>query len=119
MGDLERFGIDRNGVITGGFSNGISITLAQITLAEFNNPSGLIRVGDNQYTTSANSGSAVLGYPSEGIQSTITAGALEMSNVELAHEFTSMITAQRGFQSNARVITTSDEMLQEVVTLKR
>lgn len=119
MGDLERFGIDRNGVITGGFTNGISITLAQITLADFNNPAGLLRVGDNQYATSANSGSAVLGYPNEGNQSSITAGALEMSNVELAHEFTSMITAQRGFQSNARVITTSDEMLQEVVTLKR
>ena len=71
------------------------------------------------YTVSANSGSPVLGFADEGSQSQITSGALEMSNVDLAQEFTSMITAQRGFQSNARVITTSDEMLQEVVTLMR
>ena len=71
------------------------------------------------YQVSSNSGSPVLGFSGEGSQSAITSGALEMSNVDLAQEFTSMITAQRGFQSNTRVITTSDEMLQEVVTLKR
>ena len=88
-------------------------------MADFNNPSGLIRVTDNLYTTSANSGDAVLGFTGEGSQSFITAGALEMSNVDLAQEFTNMITTQRGFQSNARVITTSDEMLQELVNLRR
>lgn len=119
MGDLERFSIDQTGTITGAFTNGVTLTLAQIALADFNNPAGLIRSGDNMYQVSANSGSPVLGFVGEGSQSSVTSGALEMSNVDLAQEFTSMITAQRGFQSNARVITTSDEMLQEVVTLKR
>ena len=82
-------------------------------------PAGVIRIGDNMYTVSANSGSPVLGFAAEGSQSAITSGALEMSNVDLAQEFTAMITAQRGFQSNARVITTADEMLQELVQLKR
>jgi len=119
MGDLERFSIDQTGTITGAFTNGVTLTLAQVALADFNNPAGLIRSGDNMYQVSSNSGSPVLGFVGEGSQSSITSGALEMSNVDLAQEFTSMITAQRGFQSNARVITTSDEMLQEVVTLKR
>ncbi|MEQ8329961.1 MAG: flagellar hook protein FlgE [Longimicrobiales bacterium] len=119
MGDLERFSIDQTGTITGAFTNGVTLTLGQIVLADFNNPAGLIRSGDNMYAVSANSGSSVLGFSGEGSQSAITSGALEMSNVDLAQEFTSMITAQRGFQSNARVITTSDEMLQEVVQLKR
>lgn len=119
MGNLERFSIDQTGTITGAFSNGITMVLGQVALASFNNPAGLLRTGDNMYQSSANSGSAVLGYVNEGIQSTITPGALEMSNVDLAQEFTNMIRAQRGFQSNARVITTSDEMLQELVSLKR
>ncbi len=119
MGDLVRFSIDNTGTITGAFSNGVTQTLAQIVLADFNNPTGLIREGDNMYQVSANSGAAVLGFAGEGSKSAITSGALEMSNVDLAQEFTNMITAQRGFQSNARVITTSDEMLQELVNLKR
>ncbi len=119
MGHLERIGIDQNGVITGAFTNGVTLTLGQLVLADFNNPSGLIRVGDNANTVSANSGAPVLGFAGEGSQSQITSGALEMSNVDLAQEFTNMITAERGFQSNARVITTSDEMLQELVNLKR
>ncbi len=119
MGDLERFSIDNTGTITGAFSNGVTLTLAQLALADFNNPAGLLRIGDNMYTVSANSGAPVLGFAGEGSRSTVTSGALEMSNVDLANEFTSMITAQRGFQSNARVITTSDEMLQELVSLKR
>jgi flagellar hook protein FlgE len=119
MGDLERFSIDQTGTITGAFTNGVTLTLAQVALADFNNPAGLIRSGDNMYQVSANSGSPVLGFCGEGSQSSITSGALEMSNVDLAQEFTAMITAQRGFQSNARVITTSDEMLQEVVSLRR
>ncbi|NNF26393.1 MAG: flagellar hook protein FlgE, partial [Gemmatimonadetes bacterium] len=119
MGDLERFSIDNSGTITGAFSNGVTLTLAQLALADFNNPAGLLRIGNNMYTVSANSGAPVIGFAGEGSRSTVTSGALEMSNVDLANEFTSMITAQRGFQSNARVITTSDEMLQELVSLKR
>jgi flagellar hook protein FlgE len=119
MGDLERFSIDNTGTITGAFTNGVTLTLAQLALTDFNNPAGLIRTGDNMYTVSSNSGAPILGYAGEGSQSTIVSGALEMSNVDLAQEFTQMIIAQRGFQSNARVITTADEMLQEVVQLKR
>ena len=119
MGLLEEFSIDASGNIRGAFSNGSSLHLAQIALADFNNPAGMFRVGNNLYQISANSGTPVIGFSGEGTQSTLTSGALEMSNVDLAQEFTNMITAQRGFQSNARVITTSDEMLQEVVNLRR
>lgn len=119
MGLLERVSIDQTGLITGAFTNGVTQSLGQIVLADFNNPAGLIRTGNNMYSVSANSGAPVLGYAGEGSQSTVTSGALEMSNVDLAQEFTSMITAQRGFQANARVITSSDQMLQELVDLKR
>jgi flagellar hook protein FlgE len=118
-GQLQNFSIDRTGLITGAFTNGTNVVLAQIVLADFNNPGGLLRVGDNMYGVSGNSGGAVLGYALEGIQSTLTSGALEMSNVDLAQEFTNMIVTQRGFQANSRVITSSDEMLQELVNLKR
>ncbi|MDB4917731.1 MAG: flagellar hook-basal body protein, partial [Gemmatimonadetes bacterium] len=118
-GSLENFTIDRAGIISGAFSNGTTVPLGQITLADFNNPGGLVRMGDNMYVESGNSGNAVLGYALQGAQAEITSGALEMSNVDLAQEFTSMIIAQRGFQANGRVITTSDQMLEELVSLKR
>jgi len=118
-GTLQSFSIDRTGTITGSFTNGTTEALGQIVLADFNNPSGLLRTGDNMYGVSGNSGGAVLGYALEGSQSMITSGALEMSNVDLAQEFTSMIVAQRGYQANSKVITTSDEMLQELMNLKR
>ena len=118
-GTLQNFTIDRSGTISGAFSNGTNVALGQISLADFNNPGGLLRAGDNMYTVSGNSGSPVLGFALSGAQSEITSGALEMSNVDLANEFTSMIIAQRGFQANGRVITTSDQMLQELVQLKQ
>ena len=118
-GQLQNFSIDRYGLITGFFTNGTTSPLAKIVLADFNNPAGLLRVGDNMYQESANSGSGVLGFALEGSQSMMTSGALEMSNVDLAQEFTSMIVAQRGFQANGKVISTSDEMLQELMTIKR
>jgi len=111
--------IDAAGIITGVFSNGVSQALAQLALARFNNPTGLLRRGDNMYSESANSGLAVLGFAGTSNASSITAGALENSNVDLSQEFTSMIVTQRGFQASARVITTSDEMLNELVNLKR
>lgn len=119
MGDLTQLGIDATGLIQGAFSNGETLVLGQIAMADFNNPGGLMRLGDGLYTSSANSGDAVVGFANEGSQSFMTSGALEMSNVDLSMEFTNMITTQRGFQSNARVITTSDEMLQELVNLRR
>jgi flagellar hook protein FlgE len=118
-GDLENISIDKSGVVTGFFTNGVSQNLAQIALAKFNNPSGLLRQGDNMYAESANSGLAVLGFAGTSNASTITPGALENSNVDLSEEFTDMIVTERGFQANARVITTADEMLNDLVNLKR
>jgi flagellar hook protein FlgE len=119
MGDLIDYSIDQYGVITGSFTNGRTLTLGQVMLADFNNPGGLMHQGDNMYSTSANSGDAVVSFAGEGSQSAVTSGGLEMSNVDLAQEFTRMIVTQRGFQATGRVITSSDEMLQEVVNLKR
>ena len=116
-GSLLSVAVDKDGNINGTFSNGKIQKLAQVMLAEFANPSGLTRSGDNAFALSANSGSEVLVNP--GDTSSLQAGAVEQSNVDLADEFTKMITAQRGFQASARVITTSDEFLQEVVNLKR
>jgi flagellar hook protein FlgE len=119
MGKLQEVSIDERGEIFGVYTNGISKSLARIYLAEFNNPAGLLKLGDSMYAKSNNSGEAVLQQPGIGTASTIKPGALEMSNVELATEFTSMITTQRGYQANARVITTSDQLLQELVQLVR
>ncbi|MCG8468348.1 MAG: flagellar hook protein FlgE, partial [Gemmatimonadetes bacterium] len=119
MGELERILVDETGTVTGAFTNGVNLVLGQVVLADFANARGLLASGDNMFSASANSGPPVLGFVSEGSQSAITAGALEMSNVDLASEFTDMIVTQRGFQSNARVITTADEMLQELVALRR
>jgi flagellar hook protein FlgE len=118
-GTLQNFTIDSTGTIIGSFTNGTTQTLAQVALADFNNPEGLSRVGDNMYQGTANSGTPVSGYAGEGVTSSIASGALEMSNVDLAQEFTDMIVAQRGFQANGRVISTSDQMLQELVQLKQ
>ena len=119
MGDLIDYSIDEYGVVTGTFSNGHSLTLAQVALADFNNPAGMMRNGDNMFSTSSNSGEAQVSFAGEGSQSSISSGGLEMSNVDLAQEFTRMIVTQRGFQAAGRVITSADEMLQEVVNLKR
>jgi flagellar hook protein FlgE len=109
--------VNSDGTITGSFSNNQPLILAQIVLANFTNPSGLNRVGGNEFDVSANSGAATM--VTAGTNQTIETGVLEQSNVDLADEFTKMITAQRGFQANARVITVSDQFLDEVVALKR
>jgi flagellar hook protein FlgE len=119
MGILDEITIDQMGLIYGIFTNGVSRGLAQITLAQFNNEAGLMKQGESLYINSANSGEAVQGTAGETISATISSGALESSNVDLATEFTGMITAQRGYQANARVITTSDSLLDELVNLKR
>ena len=119
MGKLQEISIDEKGEITGIYSNGVSNSIARIYVAEFNNPAGLMKVGDSMYSVSNNSGSAVLLRPGIGSTTKIKPGALEMSNVDLATEFTNMITTQRGYQANARVITSSDNMLQELVQLVR
>jgi flagellar hook protein FlgE len=118
-GSLTTFSVSEGGEIVGVFSNGLNRTLGQIALAKFLNPGGLLKMGQSLYAPSANSGLAQVGLPGQDGRGQVAAGYLEMSNVELAKEFTSMIIAQRGFQANSRVITTSDEMLQDLVNLKR
>ncbi|MBN1164103.1 MAG: flagellar hook-basal body complex protein, partial [Candidatus Krumholzibacteriota bacterium] len=119
MGSLETISIDRSGVINGQFSNGMNRDLAQIAMADFNNPSGLNRVGENMFILSPNSGVANTVYAGTNARGMITPGELEMSNVDLAGQFTEMITAQRGFQANARIISVGDQMLTELVNLKK
>ncbi|MGQ9608254.1 MAG: flagellar hook protein FlgE [bacterium] len=118
-GSLDNITIDDTGTLIGTFTNGASQKLAQVVLADFHNPSGLIRVGDNLYSVSMNSGAAVLGTAGAGIRASIISNSLESSNVDLANEFTKMIIAQRGFEANSRVITTSDTILGELINLRR
>ena len=119
MGTLLRFTIDEEGVITGIFSNDETEALAQIALAEFNNPTGLLRSGNGLFDLTTRSGDARVGRAGVDFSSGIISGSLEMSNVDLVKQFTDMITAQRGFQANARVVTTADQILEEAMRLKR
>jgi flagellar hook protein FlgE len=116
---LSDIDIDTYGNITGIFSNGNSRVLAQVMVATFTNLNGLVSVGDNMYNVAANSGEPLISEPGETSGTTIQSSSLEQSNVDLSEEFTKMIVAQRGFQANSRVITTSDTLLQEITNLIR
>jgi flagellar hook protein FlgE len=118
-GSLQQFQIAPNGTVIGIYSNGVKRNEAQIALANFNNPGGLERLGDTTFRSSPNSGLAQVGVAGTGGRGVLQSGTLEMSNVDLGMEFTNLIIAQRGFSANSRVITTSDEMLQELVNIKR
>jgi flagellar hook protein FlgE len=118
-GTLQSFALGADGTITGSFSNGLKQTIGRLALGSFTNPSGLEKAGGSLFSTSVNSGDAQVGAAGTGGRGSLAGGALEMSNVDLSSEFTSLIVAQRGFQANSRVITTSDEVLQELVNLKR
>ena len=119
-GNLVTFNIGGDGILTGIYSNGQQQPLGLIALASFENPAGLQKVGENLFIPTTNSGDFKKGLKagSEGVGA-LSPGTLEMSNVDLSREFTDMIVTQRGFQANSRIITTSDEMLQELVNLKR
>jgi len=119
MGYLESYQIDQVGRITGVYSNGTNRLIGQIALASFTNPGGLEKAGESTYVESNNSGEANIGESLIAGKGKIISGALEMSNVDLAEQFTDMIVTQRGFQANSRTIQTSDQMLQELLTLKR
>ncbi|MFL4473873.1 flagellar hook protein FlgE [Paeniglutamicibacter sp. MACA_103] len=118
-GTLESYTLGSDGTLTGTFSNGAQQAIAQIALATVANPAGLQKTGGSGYTVTANSGAIEYGAPGDPGMGTISGGMLEMSNVDLSQEFTNLIVAQRGFQANARIITTSDEVLQELANLKR
>jgi flagellar hook protein FlgE len=118
-GTLQSFTINADGTLLGSFSNGLKQALGRVALSTFTNPAGMEKAGGSLYRTTVNSGDAQVGAAGTGGRGDLTGGALEMSNVDLSAEFTNLIIAQRGFQANSRVITTSDELLQELVNLKR
>ncbi len=117
-GTVAQLSLDNEGNILGNYSNGVPRSLYRIALAKFSNAAGLTKVGNNMYSTSGTSGSAIVGTVGSGIGQIFT-NSLEQSNVDLASEFVAMITTQRGFQANSKIITTTDEMLNELINLKR
>ncbi len=116
---LRSYTIGGDGVITGIYDNGDKRALFQIAMANFANPEGLEKVGDTAFRATTNSGPVQVGAPGTGRRGDLVGGSLEMSNVDLAQEFTNLIIAQRGFQATSRVITTSDQVLEELVNIKR
>lgn len=117
---LKSYSIGADGMVRGvDAATGNSVDLFQLAIADFNNPMGLEKVGETSYRTSANSGQAQLDVAGAGRRGTLLGGALEMSNVDLSAEFTNLILAQRGFQASSRVITTSDQVLEDLVNIKR
>jgi flagellar hook protein FlgE len=119
MGYLDSFKLDQTGGVTAVFSNGSSRLIGQMALASFTNPGGLEKVGETNFVQSNNSGMANIGPSGVAGKGKIIAGTLEMSNVDLAEQMTDMIVTQRGFQASSRTIQTSDQMLQELLQLKR
>ena len=118
LGVMESVSIDEAGMIFANFDNGIRKVKAQISVAQFNNPTGLIKAQDSLFINSVNSGNPIVS-DAEKVLSKIVSKKLERSNVDIAEQFTQMITAQRGLQANSRVITTSDDVLTELINLKR
>lgn len=117
-GSYVSWSISPAGAVNAVDSTGATTTLDTIATATFANPGGLQRVGDSQFETTTNSGAALIGAPGSGGRGMLSSGYLEMSNVDLASELTNLIISERGFQANSRVITTSDEVLQSLISLK-
>lgn len=118
-GTAVDFRIDRRGQVVSIFSNGVTRPVGKLAMAEFVNPTGMVRIGDNLFQASVNSGKPLIGTAGGAVEADVFSGSLEQSNVDLAREFTNMILAQRGFQASARTITTSDEVLNELLNLRR
>ncbi len=118
-GSLQSISVGQDGKLVGLFSNGRSRTLAQVQIARFNNTQGLEKLGDNAFVLSNASGQPISGNPKTAGRGKILGNALELSNVDLADQFVTMIQYQRGFQANSRVITTTDDILNELVNLRR
>ncbi|WP_306590133.1 flagellar hook protein FlgE [Geothrix sp. 21YS21S-4] len=118
-GTLRDLTVDQNGVITGTFTNGQVISLAQVALSSFTNVNGLVQTGNNHWGQSLASGSPTIGLANQGGRGGVLGSNLELSNVDVAGEFTKLILSQRGYQANSRIVTTTDELLQETLNLKR
>jgi flagellar hook protein FlgE len=119
MGTLNDYSIDESGIIKGSFDNGATRTLGQVALATFRNNQGLIDLGNNAFQEGPNSGTAVISAPGELAAGKIISGALELSNVDLSSEFVQLISASTGFSANSRVITTSNQLMQELLSAAR
>ena len=118
-GVLRGISVDASGFVTAAYSNGQLTPVFQVAMADFPSYEGLTKLGKNLYAESLNSGQPLTGVAGDGRLGSISPMAIEMSNVDLAQEFVKMITTQRAFQANSRVITTSDEILAELINLKR
>jgi flagellar hook protein FlgE len=118
-GTLTDFTVDQNGVVQGSFSNGQSRALAQLALATFGNEEGLNRAGSNSFEATIGSGAANVGVANTGGKGSIIGGSLELSNVDIATEFARLIVAQRGYQANAKSVTTFDQVTQDTINLKQ
>lgn len=119
LGVLSSFTVSDDGLIVGGFSNGLARTIGQVTMATFTNPEGLIDTGDNLFQLGPNSGNALITTPLEFGTGRVIGGALELSNVDLSSEFTNTILTSTGYSASSRVITTADELLQELLLIGR
>jgi flagellar hook protein FlgE len=118
-GSLSSLQIGEDGMITGVFNNGQSRNLGQVALARFIAPTELVKMGSNMYAESADSGQPVIGAPNTSALGRTLSNSLELSNVDLAEEFTKLISAQRGFQANTKIITTTDQLLAELINIKQ
>lgn len=118
-GSLKNLNVNQSGIISGLFTNGQTRTIGQVVIGLFTNPDGMSKIGKNLYAQTYDSGQPVLGVPDNGGRGRILSNTLELSNVDLAEEFIKLITTQRAFQANSRIITTTDSMLEELVNLKR
>ncbi len=118
-GTLSSYTIDNTGTIQGVFSNGQTIPIAQIALATFSNEQGLLRNGSNDFLATLSSGAANIGAPDTAGRGAITGGSLELSNADIATEFSQLILAERGYEANARAITTFDQVTQDAINLKQ
>jgi flagellar hook protein FlgE len=119
VGELRTLGIDTEGAVSGVFTNGVTLQLAALALANFNNPNGLLKSGGNGYLETIGSGPAAVGPARSGGRGSVSASSLELSNVDITQEFTDLIISERGYQANSRVITTTDQVIQEALNLKR
>ncbi|NBY20190.1 flagellar hook-basal body complex protein [bacterium] len=118
-GVLSDTGIDADGVVTGIYTNGQSRVLGQLAVARFESTERLIKLGENQFRESIQSGQPLIGKPNTNGRGVVMTKSLEQSNVDLAKEFVDMIKAQRGFQASAKSVTTANEMLDEIINIKR
>jgi len=118
-GDLQSISVGTDGIITGHYSNGQVLSLYRIALAKFQNPQGLFKVGGNLFRETRNSGDAITNKPGTNGLGSISSNSLEQSNVDIATEFVRMISTQRGFQANSKIITVTDQMLAELINIKR